>query len=411
MEESTLKRDHEPAPLDRQEIMAFVGAAMIVIGVFCPAISVPGPQSFFAIGNTVAAILLGMAGATAWSIAMRRPASVMWNGLLAVLIVLAFGIAVWSDEVREPVRTFFGTMQSELRPTSWILIGIGAALVALAGHRARGSSSRSTQPVTPTHSLAIAGMVLATLGCLFGIALTFGPMSSGSLRKIGRSWEDQLNMVRWLLVAGSIFGVVLSAQVPRLADQTLRFVTGITWFLVGNAFFILLSTEVVASLYLAVVWNIACFGLLLWKTNPRRSWARRERLVLWFPYLAVGVLLLVMCEFGDLFLAAGPPVVATTTGYMICRSSKWADGAIFTAMILLGIPASILAFGDVPNEYLEPCGLSLSEGRVMLLIFVGVLAWAIILSFCPTPTDTPGGVDDATSRRLDELESDSDAAS
>jgi hypothetical protein len=45
--------DREPAPLDRQEIMALVGAAMIVIGVFCPAISAPLPQSLFATGNTV----------------------------------------------------------------------------------------------------------------------------------------------------------------------------------------------------------------------------------------------------------------------------------------------------------------------------------------------------------------------
>jgi len=103
-----------------------------------------------------------------------------------------------------------------------------------------------------------------------------------------------LNIARWLLLTGSVFGVVLTVQVPRLAGQTLRFVTGITWLLVGNALFILLSAEITVSLYLAAVWNIACFGLLLWQTNPRRSWSRWERVILWFPYLTVGVLLLVM---------------------------------------------------------------------------------------------------------------------
>ena len=93
MNENTPAAGREPAPLDRQEIMALVGAAMIVIGVFCPAMSRGVPLSFFATGNTVAAMLLGLAVATAWSIAMRRSASVMWNGLLSVLIVAIFGIA------------------------------------------------------------------------------------------------------------------------------------------------------------------------------------------------------------------------------------------------------------------------------------------------------------------------------
>ena len=393
----------ERAPLDRQELMAFVGAAMIVVGVFCPAMSTGATQSFFAIGNTVAVMLLGLAVATVWSIAMRRAASVTWNGVLSVLIVVAFGVAVWIDEVREPIKTFFGTIQPQIHLSSWILISIGASLVALTGHRARNLNNRATKSLTPKQSMAIAGMVLATLGCLFGIGVwnPFGPMWSGALREFGQSWEDQLNVARWLLLAGSVFSVVLSAQVPRLADQTLRFVIGITWFLVGNALFILLSTEVAAGLYLAVVWNIICFGLLLWKTNPRRSWTRWERLVLWFPYLTVGMLLLVMGEFGDLFLAAAPPVVATATGYMICRSSKWTEEATFAAMLVLGIPAALMAFGDVPNEYLKPCGLSPSEGRVMLLILVGVLAWAIFLSFSTTPANTPIGKGDTTLRSSD----------
>jgi len=67
-------------------------------------------------------------------------------------------------------------------------------------------------------------------------------------------------------------------------------------------------------------------------------------------------------EFGDLIFAAGPPVVAMATGYMVCQSSKWADSAIFAAMILLGIPAGIMALGDVPNEYLAPPRLVVIRG-------------------------------------------------
>lgn len=401
----------EPAPLDRDEITAAIGAVMIVAGVFCPALTLT--NSFFATGNTVAAVVLGLAGATGWAIALRRPAAVMWNGVLTVLIVAMFGIAVWYDEVREPVRTFFGTIQAEIRPTAWILIGTGAALVALAGYRVRGFDRQRPKLLTPSQLLAIAGIILATLGCLFAIALTnpFGPMSQGPLRRMGRSWDNELNVVRWLLLTGSVFGVVLSAQVPRLAGQALRIITGITWLFVGNALFILLSTQVTASLYLTVVWNIACFGLMLWKTNPRRSWSRWERLVLWLPYLTVGVLLLVTGELGDLVFAAGPPVVATATGYLICRSSKWADAATFAAMLLLGIPAAGMAIREVPNEYLEPCGLSTSEGRVMLLVLAGVLAWAIFLSFCTTPTVGRVADDDTTLRRSGGLESDGHAAS
>ena len=70
----------------------------------------------------------------------------------------------------------------------------------------------------------------------------------------------------------------------------------------------------------------------------------------------------------------------------------------------------MIAFGDAPNEYLEPCSLSAPEGRVMLLTSVGVLAWAIFLSFCATPATTAVGERDNDLRRLDETESDSNAA-
>ncbi len=391
--------------------MGLVGAGMIVIGAFCPAISAGEARSFFAIGNTVTAMLLGLAGATAWSIAKRQTASVVWNGGLSALIVATFGVAVWNDEIREPVRSFFGMIQSEIRFTSWILIGIGAALVSLAGYQSRNSDSQSAKPYKLVQLLAIAGMVLATFGCLFGIAMTnpFGPMSSGSLREVGRSWDDELNVVRWLLITGSVVGVVLSAQVPRLADRTLRFVVGITWWLVGNALFNMLSPQVSINLCFAIVWNLACFGLLLWKTNSQRSWIWWKRGVLWLPYLAVGMLLLVMGEFGDLIFAAGPAVVATTTGYLICRSSKCARGAAFAATLVLGIPATVMALGDIPNEYLEPCGLSLSEGRVLLLTWVGLLAWVAFLSFPTTWTGTPLREGETNLSPAKELKSGSDA--
>lgn len=225
-----------PSLLDRDEITAIIGAVIIVAGVFCPALTLT--SSFFATCNTVAAIVLGLAGATAWSIALRRPASVMWNGTLTVLIVATFGIAVWHDEVCQPVRTFFGTIQTEIRPTAWILIGIGAALVTLAGYRARGCDRQHTKLLMPSQLLKIAGIILTTPGCLFAIALTnpFGPMSQGSLRQMGRSWDDEFNVVRWLLMTGAVLAVVLIAQVPRLAGQALQFVTGITWFLVDLPF-------------------------------------------------------------------------------------------------------------------------------------------------------------------------------
>jgi hypothetical protein len=70
----------------------------------------------------------------------------------------------------------------------------------------------------------------------------------------------------------------------------------------------------------------------------------------------------------------------------------------------------MMAFGAVPNEYLEPCGLSSPEGRVMLLTFVGALAWASFLSFSTTPADTPMGKGDTTLRGPNELESNGDAA-
>lgn len=399
-----------PSPLNRDEITAVVGAVMVIVGVFCPALTDGSTQSFIAIGNTVATVVLGFAGATAWSIAMRRPASVMWTGVLSVLIVAAFGIAVWVDEICRPVKTFFGTRQSEIRPAAWFLIGIGAIVVTMAGYRARTSADNRPKPAAPNQWSAIAGVMLATLGCLFGIAITnpFGPMAQGPLRQIGRSWEDQLNVARWLLVGGATFGVILSVQVPRLANQVLRVITGVTWWLVGNALFILTSVEVTASLYLAVVWNIACLGMMFWKSNSQRSWTRVERMIFWLPHLTVGLMLLVMGEFGDLIYAAGPPVVATAAGCIICRRAKWADEATYATMLLLGLPAAGMVMGGVPNEYLEVSGLSPSEGRVMLLILVGVLAWSIFLTFCTTPAAEACDDFDDTSRAPTVVETDKD---
>lgn len=399
-----------PSPLNRHEITAVVGAVMVIVGVFCPALTYGSTQSFIAIGNTVVTVLLGLAGATAWSIAMRRPASVMWIGVLSVLIVAAFGIAVWIDEICRPVKTFFGTRQSEIRPAAWLLTGIGAIVVTMAGYRARTSADSPSKPAATNQWSVIAGVMLATLGCLFGIAMTnpFGPMAQGPLRQIGRSWEDSLNVARWLLVAGATFGVILSAQVPRLADQVLRAITGVTWWLVGNALFILMSVEVTASLYLAVVWNIACVGMMFWKTNPQRSWTRVERLVFRLPHLTVGLVLLVMGEFGDLIYAAGPPVVATAAGWIICHRAKWADEATYATMLLLGLPAAGMVMGGVPNEYLEVSGLSPSEGRVMLLILVGILTWSIFLTFCTTPAAEACDDLDDTSRRASAVETDTD---
>ncbi|MCA9063038.1 MAG: hypothetical protein KDA96_08265, partial [Planctomycetaceae bacterium] len=280
------------------------------------------------------------------------------------------------------------------------------------GCRARYFDRQFGKALSPAQLLAVAGLILATLGCLFAIALTnpFGPMSQGTLRQMGRTWSEQLNVARWLLMTGSVFGVVLSLQVPRLTELALRTVTNITWLFVGNALFILLSSLVTASLYLVVVWNIACLALLLWKTNPRRSWTWWERLILWSPYVTIGVLLLVMGEFGDLIFAAGPPVVATVAGSMICRRTKWAEFATWAALFVLGIPIVTIFIGEIPNEYLEPCGLSLSEGRIMLLMLTGGLAWAFFLSFCETPTDNAAD-GDAAWRQSGEPRSDSHAAS
>ncbi|MCA9063039.1 MAG: hypothetical protein KDA96_08270, partial [Planctomycetaceae bacterium] len=85
---------------------------------------------------------------TAWSIAQRRPGAVMWNGVLTALVATAFGIALWYDEVREPVRTFFGTFQTEFRSTAWILMGTGSLIVTFAGHRAGRFNRQCTKPLT-----------------------------------------------------------------------------------------------------------------------------------------------------------------------------------------------------------------------------------------------------------------------
>ena len=260
-------------PLNREEVLALLGAGVVVVGTLLPALD-PGlgeKQSFLKYANTATLVLWSLAVSAFWSIARRRAAEAVTPSLLILGSLLVFGSFVWLEELREETRTFWGTLKAHLSPVAWCVIAVGATVTMFAGRR----SQLSTQSVDGTNRttgyIRSFGATLALLGCLLGLgaANPFTPEASLEIRRMWAPYSDEIHLLRWLLLGGAAVACVCFWQQPKFA---LRYLPGMIFFclvLMGNGGFILLCMEmprlVPLSVLAGVVWTL--FSVCVWLNN------------------------------------------------------------------------------------------------------------------------------------------------
>lgn len=396
-----LAQSAEPSPLDRDELVALTGAGLVVVGTLLPALDsgLGTAQSLWKAANSVTIVWWGFAASVIWSVARRRAYDVATAGLLILLSLIAFGVLVWLEDVREPVATFFGSLQTEFRPMAWVVISIGSTLIRYADVRAERQRADRKCSFSSTDRLRTAGMIVATLGCLFGIALVnpFGfDGRPADIRRLSYAYKDELHVVRWVLLGAATFSTVASFQFPQQVKQLLGYVIRTTGLIIGAGVFVMVSVLVpearLFSIPVGVAWLV--FGIAIWGTeNSSYRVTRWKQLLIGSPYIAVFGLLLASGEIEDLmFVLYGPFAIAV--GYVIFRNTAFVDTAIFSATLVVGLPAGLMVFGGVPNEISNLLGLNAAEARLAALSTSALLVWSIYLSFSnegPPPVEVESG--------------------
>lgn len=376
-----------PSPLNHDEVVALGGVGAVVVGTLLPALSsgIGGSWSFLDTGRTTTVLLWGLAGCVVWSVVRRRAHDVSTPGLLMLLCLISFGLFVWLEDVRHPIATFFGSQKSGFRPLAWIVVALGAGVIQYAGRCARKQSQFAARSTDSSDRLRGVGVILATLGCLYGIALVhpFGYAAPPEIERLSHSYEDELQVLRWLLLGSAAFGVVASFQSPERSEQYLGRIIRTAGLIIGSGIFTLVSLAVPETRLLSVPVCIAwvAFTIHIWVTaKSSHAVARSKRLVVLSPFIGVFGLLLLSGEVGDLMLFLYSPFVIAA-GYVICRNTTYVDAAIFAAILLIGFPAGFMALGGVPNEISRLLGLNAAEARLAALGISTLLVWTLYLSF------------------------------
>jgi hypothetical protein len=373
-----------PSPLNRNEVGAMVGAGMIVLGTLMPAFhsGFGSTETLAESGNTAAVILWGMAFVIAWKVVRRQVHTATRVGVLCLLFLTAYGIFLWLD-VREPVSTLFGTVQSSFRPTAWVVIAAGVCLAVLFAKLDARNRSASSDVPDPQGQIQAIGATLAVLACLFCVAIInpLGPLAPASFRRSFHAWEEELHVLRWILLCIAAAAIVACFQYPRKSPYILKPLIQILGLLMGVC--LIWMTGIVApeiwpwNAIVAVAWSVAsvtCFAAS--RSKPLVRW---QQFIVYSPFISAFALLLVSGEIPDAMLVLFP-ALTITAGYVICRDEKYVDAAIFSAALLLGLPAGLMALTDVPNEFAETCGISHAEIRTILLGVCTLSLWALCLS-------------------------------
>ena len=399
-----LAQSAEPSPLDRDELVALAGAGLVVVGSLLPALDsgLGTAQSLWEAANSVTIVWWGFAASVIWSVARRRTYDVATAGLLILLSLIAFGLLVWLEDVREPVATFFGSLQAEFRPMAWAVIAIGSALILHSGKCADQKWACRRRTFSSTDRLRAAGMIVATLGCLFGIALV-NPFGFGGvpadIRRMSYAYKDELQVVRWALLGAAAFSNVASFQFPERSRQLLGYVIRTAGVIIGAGIFLMVSVLEPGSRLFGVPVGVAwlAFAVSIWATEnsslPVRRW---KQLVLFSPYIAAVGISLALGGIEDLmFILYGPFAIAV--GYVIFRNTAFVDAAIFSATLVVGLTAGLMVFGGVPNEISNLLGLNAAEARLAALSTSALLIWCVYLSFLyegVTPAEPEAGESD-----------------
>ena len=376
----------EPTPLNRNEVAAMAGAGAVVVGTLLPALQ-PGfgeTQSLLRCANTATIAFWGFAGSVIWSVTRRRAHEAAGPGVLILLCLLLLGIFVWLENVREPLETLFGSLRAEFRPAAWAVTGIGSAVTLFVGLRSRARQACLRFSPQSHGSIRVVGVTLAVLGCLMGLSLVnpFGGWAPVDFRRLSRTYEDELRLLRWLCLGSATFCIVACFQYPERATRVLQKVIQVAVLIISAGIFVVLSlaapqTRLLATL-IGAAW--AVLSISFWFTKqPSSALDRCKALVVASPFIAVAGLLMMMGEVEDLVLFLYP-LLAVATGYVICRNTKHANIAIFASALTIGLPAGLMALRGVDGMISDVLGLSVAEARLGATGICCLLGWAVVLS-------------------------------
>ena len=373
-------------PLNRNEVSALTGAGMVVLGTLLPALN-PGygsAQTLAESGNTVAVVLWGMAAAVAWKVVLRQAHDAPRVGVLCFLFLAAYGVFVWIDVVREPVKTFLGTLQANLKPTAWVVIAVGSVLIVFSARREPGDCPAKSDAANAHRQISAIGVTLAVLGCLVGFAIVnpFSSMAPAEFRSSWRAWSDEIHALRWIGLSTAAMAIVAGSQYPRRTLVILKPVIQTFGLLIGVCLIFIAGliepSARALSVTVAALWSVV--SLAIFATGRSRPMVRWQQLVVWSPFVTVFVLLVVSGEIRDGMLILTPAFMVGA-GYVICRNTTYVDAAIFSSALVVALPAGSMALSGVPNEIADVCGMSHAESRVILLGVCALLSWAVYLSF------------------------------
>lgn len=164
--------------------LAFAGAALLVVGLFTPILSMPivGSVNLFNNGsNWSALILLGLAALTAGLAAKDRTEEVLWPGaaVAAILIYLFARLQYALSAMRESAlrelegNPFAGLAQTALGSIQlqwgWIILAMGAALLVYAGINSR--SGRDAPTLEVRDGIAKVAAAIAGIAVVAVVAL------------------------------------------------------------------------------------------------------------------------------------------------------------------------------------------------------------------------------------------------
>lgn len=329
MAESEPKTDRGPLMTVDQWI-GVAGIVLTVVAIFSPVLEGSGNrQSLLLASNTVAAIVLGLAVGSAWSLNRRNTQQVFLLGVLG-LIVVVVEFASLRHQAAVSSSKGFGFFQLNIVNTGWILLLIGYALQlvssrsALYAHRWNPSTLGTRQAVLWA---AMANRLLALVFCLLVIFVYLSDIPS--IRDRLRPWADEMLVVRCLLL-GSLLAWISIQFANRESLEAAN------------------------------------------RTSP---WSAYR--LLWLPVLMFALFLVGTLQLDDLVVFLGPGIVLLVLGNGIVspRPSLQLVAAVISFLVLGGV--ALLGFQGIPNELLELGGFTRHEGIVVLLV-IGV--WSVLMA-------------------------------
>jgi len=169
--------------------MIFLGAALLVAGLFAPIVTIPiiGSVNLFGNGGNLAGLILMAFAALSAGLALKdRQADAIWPGAAACGVViycfgrLQFGMAEMRNSLKELEGNPFaglaeGAMGAVQIQWGWLVLAAGAGLIVYATLQGRGAGSPkilSVPDTTPTRliaALSVVGLLMLPVTDAFGL--------------------------------------------------------------------------------------------------------------------------------------------------------------------------------------------------------------------------------------------------